>query len=178
MRLSKTKTGKRRSPMSGIKLLKRSRLLKLPLEPKLQKRDPFIHTVSNILLTSLETNRSARSNASKASFRSQVAAEKAKRAQEKPEWDRSTVASDKKQTVEDKVASRIAGDILANNQKIKGVHSNQSIKKLLEREAKRQLLAETGGVYHEPTVSKLVERGNLDKDDPSNLPHLHKCPYV
>ena len=52
------------------------------------------------------------------------------------------------------------------------------MKKMLEREAKRQLLAETGGEYIPPTVATLVERGNLDKDDPSNLPHLHKCPYV
>ena len=52
------------------------------------------------------------------------------------------------------------------------------MKKLLEREAKKQLLAETGGEYKPPVLSKIVERGGIDKDDPSNLPHLHKCPYV
>jgi hypothetical protein len=52
------------------------------------------------------------------------------------------------------------------------------MKKILEREAKKQLLAETGGVYNPPTVSKINERGTLDENDPSNLPHLHKCPYV
>ena len=52
------------------------------------------------------------------------------------------------------------------------------MKKMLEREAKRQLLAENGGEYVAPTVTTHIEKGTLDKEDPSNLPHLHKCPYV
>ena len=43
---------------------------------------------------SYKTDRSKRSNASRASFKSQVAAEKIKQAAEKPEWDRSTVNSE------------------------------------------------------------------------------------
>lgn len=63
--------------------------------------------------------------------------EKKKAAQEKAEWDKSTVTSEKKTSVEDRVAQRIAGDILKDNNKLRGVHSKESIKKILEKEAKR-----------------------------------------
>jgi hypothetical protein len=43
--------------------------------------------------------------------------------------------------------------VLRDNAKLKGVHSNTSIKKLLEREAKKQLIAETGGNYSGPVIS-------------------------
>ena len=63
---------------------------------------------------------------------------KAKRAEkEKSEWDRSTVVSDVPRTVEDKMASKIANEMLKDNPKLKGVHSNMSLKKILEKEAKR-----------------------------------------
>ena len=48
---------------------------------------------------------SGASNASRASMKSQVAAMKKKQAADKAEWDRSTVASKNKGTVEDRVAS-------------------------------------------------------------------------
>jgi len=81
---------------------------------------------------------SKRSAASNTSYKKRVAAEK-KMQGENNEWDRSTVASEKKQilTAEDKVAARIANEVLKDNQKLRGVHSNQSIKKILEKEAKR-----------------------------------------
>ena len=52
----------------------------------------------------------------------------------KLEWDnRSTVASQKeKPSVEDKMASKIAKEILQGNNKLRGVHSNVSMKKILE----------------------------------------------
>ena len=81
--------------------------------------------------------------------------------------------------MEDRVAARIANEVLRDNNKLRGVHSNQSIKKILEKEAKRQLLIETnGGIYNPPVMSKVVERGIVNKADPSNLPYLHKCPAV
>jgi hypothetical protein len=105
--------------------------------------------------------------------------EKRRAAVEKNEWDRSTVASDRKKTVEERVAARIASDVLKDNQKLRGVHSKESMKKILEREAKRQLLLETnGGVYAPPTVARVELRAPMNTGDPSNLPHLHKCPYV
>ena len=98
----------------------------------------------------------------------------------KQEWDKTTVASESKnQNVEDRIASKIATEMLKDNQKLRGVHSNQSIKKILEKEAKRQLLLETnGGIFVQPVISKIVERGVMNKSDPSNLPYLHKCPAV
>ena len=77
------------------------------------------------------------------------------------------------------MASMIANQVLKDNQKLRGVHSNQSMKKILEREAKRQLLIETnGGVYNPPVMAKINERGEVNKADPSNLPYLHKHPAV
>ena len=49
--------------------------------------------------------------------------------------------------MEDRIASKIATDLLNENQKLRGKHSKQSLKKVLEREAKKQLLLETGGTY-------------------------------
>jgi len=98
--------------------------------------------------------------------------------QEKSEWDRSTVVSDVPRTVEEKLASRIANEMLKENPKLKGVHSNMSLKKILEKEAKRQLLAETGGEYNAPIISKVVTHERNTRTDPSNLPYLHKCPAV
>ena len=70
-------------------------------------------------------------------MKSRVAAEKRKEAAKQDEWDRSTVTSQNKRTVEERVASQIAADILKDNGKLQGVHSKQSMKKLLEREAKK-----------------------------------------
>lgn len=112
-------------------------------------------------------------------MKSRIAEEKAKSSKRGNDWDRSTVASEsKKPTLEDKMASQIAMEVLKDNQKLKGVHSNQSMKKILEREAKRQLLLETGGVFNPPVMAKLVERGRINSNDPSNLPYLHKHPAV
>ncbi len=56
------------------------------------------------------------------------------------EWDASVRSEVGKPSVEDKVAQRLANEILKDNQKLKGVHSNQSIRLLLEKEAKKQLM--------------------------------------
>jgi hypothetical protein len=71
------------------------------------------------------------------SLRSRVESEKKKSAQQVPEWDKTTTTSKAKHSVEDKMASQIANELLRDNQKIRGIHSNVSIKKMLEREAKR-----------------------------------------
>lgn len=46
------------------------------------------------------------------------------------------------------------------------------------REAKKQLLMETGGKYDGPVISKVQDRGVIDRSDPSNLPYLNKNPAV
>jgi len=50
-----------------------------------------------------------------------------------------STASKKEQaaTTEDRIASKIAAEVLRDNQKLKGVHSGASIKKILEKEAKK-----------------------------------------
>ena len=120
---------------------------------------------------------SYRSTKSKASYMSQV--KEAKKAeQQNSEWDRTTVVSGVPRTVEEKLASKIANEMLKENPKLKGVHSNMSLKKILEKEAKRQLLAETGGEYNPPIISKVITHERNTRTDPSNLPYLHKCPAV
>lgn len=71
------------------------------------------------------------------SMRSRVDAEKKKEAAAKADWDRTTVTSRREMAVEDKVAAKIASEMLKDNQKLRGVHSNVSIKKIIENEAKR-----------------------------------------
>lgn len=69
--------------------------------------------------------------------------------------------------------------MLRDNAKLRGIHSNNSIKVLLEKEAKKQmLLAKNGGEYSGPLIAITTEKGNRDKADPSNLPYLHKNPAV
>ena len=110
------------------------------------------------------------------SMKSRIAEEKKRESQVQPDWMSTT--SSKKNTTEDRVAARIAQEVLRDNAKLRGVHSNTSIKKLLEREAKKQLLAEGGGNYQGPVISQIKERGERDPADPSNLPYLNKCPAV
>lgn len=40
-------------------------------------------------------------------------------------------------TAEDRIAQKIASEVLKDNAKLRGVHSGASIKKILEREAKK-----------------------------------------
>lgn len=76
------------------------------------------------------------------------------------------------------MASQIAAEVLKDNHKLRGVHSKDSIKKILEKEAQRQLKMANGGEYLPPKVSVHVDRESLNKMDPSNLPYLHKNPAV
>lgn len=92
----------------------------------------------------------------------------------RPDWDKSVKSY--KPTTEDRVAARLANEILKDNVKLRGVHSGNSIKKLLEKEAKRQLLE--GNEYKAPVVSIIREKEVRDPADPSNLPYLHKNPAV
>ena len=75
------------------------------------------------------------------------------------------------------MASKIAAEVLKDNNKLRGVHSKESIKKILEKEALRQMQM-NGGEYQAPVISRIVEKSMIDKSDPSNLPYLHKNPAV
>ena len=120
---------------------------------------------------------SSKTAASKKSLRSQVLEAIEEEGQNKPEWDGS-VRGDK-QTTEDRIARRLANEVLRDNAKLRGVHSASSIKKLLEKEAKKQLLANNGEPYKGPVVSIIKEKElNKDEIDPSYLPYLHKNPAI
>lgn len=83
----------------------------------------------------LETGASQASNASYIQRKDAARAEAASR----KEWDASTTASQRGMDEEDKIAAKIAAEVLKDNAKLRAVHSGQSIKMLLEREAKRQM---------------------------------------
>lgn len=71
----------------------------------------------------------------------------------------------------------MATEVLRDNAKLRGVHSATSIKRLLEKEAKKQLMAFDG--YKGPVVSVIKDK-EIKKDelDPSYLPYLHKNPAI
>lgn len=76
-------------------------------------------------------------------------------------------------TDEEKIAKIVADQVLANypvfsNQNLKSVHSNASVRRMLEREAKNQLLS--------PIITTIKEE--KPKPDISNLPYLHRNPAV
>jgi hypothetical protein len=66
------------------------------------------------------------SGVSKASFTSRVKEAKQKEAEERPEW-QSTTSERKKISAEDRMAHKIAAEVLKDNQKLRGVHSKNSI---------------------------------------------------
>lgn len=79
------------------------------------------------------------SRASKASYVSRVSEAKRQEAEDKPEWNGSVTSSKKRQNAEDRIATKIAAEVLRDNAKLRGIHSNNSIKVLLEKEAKKQI---------------------------------------
>lgn len=74
------------------------------------------------------------------------------------------------------MAAKIASEVLKDNAKLRGVHSKESIKRILEKEALRQMKLQNE--YPEPIISRINEKQPVDRADPSNLPYLHKNPAV
>lgn len=132
------------------------------------KKDPEDDTRSAI------TYNSSKTAASKKSLRSQVLEAIQEEGTQKPEWDRSTKGENK--TTEERIATRLASEVLRDNAKLRGVHSASSIKRLLEKEAKKML--NNGEPYKGPIVSVIKEREAKDELDPSYLPYLHKNPAI
>ena len=109
---------------------------------------------------------------------SRVSEARRKEEAERPEWNQS-VTSSKKPTAEDRIATKIAAEVLRDNANLRGVHSKNSIKMLLEKEAKKHMAAAAnGGEYTGPVIAVTQEKGKVKKSDPSNLPYLHKNPAV
>lgn len=97
--------------------------------------------------------------------------------QDKPEWDISQAGHDGKARDEQELlASRLANEVLDQYPNLKNVHSKQSVKVMLESEARKQL--EEGGVYSGPMVATHKDHMKKEKVEASNLPYLHKNPAI
>lgn len=121
--------GKTNSFRSGMKRRSRKTLGARPYASATLKRRAKHHSVSLLKTNLLE------SKASNTSYMERISQAK-KEAEQKPEWDKS-VTSEKRNAIEDKMASKIAMEVLRDNAKLRAVHSGNSIKHLLEREAKK-----------------------------------------
>ena len=102
------------------------------------------------------------------SYKSRLAEEKQKDAETRSQW---TTSTRRELSAEDKLAQKIAKEVLAENTKLRGVHSGASIKQILEREAKRQIQMEA------PRVATHNVQGEKGMDV-NNLPYLHKNPAI
>ena len=63
----------------------------------------------------------------------------AKEERSKQDFDAGSLTSEQRnKKAEDRMAAKIAAEVLKDNQKLRGVHSKESIKKILEKEALKQ----------------------------------------
>jgi hypothetical protein len=126
---------------------------------------------------SIRTSITGRSNISKKSeIMNQIQREEM---EHKENWDSSTVGEKKKKpTAEEKLASRLADQIMEANPNLKNVHSKTSMKKMLEAEAAKQLGTTGGGVYQGPKVATVKDHEMNTNVQASNLPYLHKNPAI
>jgi hypothetical protein len=74
--------------------------------------------------------------------------------------------------VEEKIAKNLADEVLRNYPNMKGVHSNVSIRKLLEAEAAR--------VMNEPILRPVITTVMREKQpmNANTLPYLHRNPAI
>ena len=99
---------------------------------------------------------SAATGVSKQSYTKRMAEAKEK-AETKSEWDNGSATSEvRNKRAEDRMASKIAAEVLKDNQKLRGIHSKESIKKILEKEALKQM--QIPSEYPQPVVARTVER--------------------
>lgn len=125
-----------------------------------------------------DDNKSVTSNGSKKSvqsIKSQIREER-KIDDKASDWDGSTTG--KKQIgVEERIAKLVADEILKNNPNLRSVHSNNSIRKLLEREAAKMVEDDTMRPNPVIATTKDYTLGRSE-NHPSNLPYLHRNPAI
>jgi hypothetical protein len=132
----------------------------------------------NKSVASIRTSITGRSRMSKMSKKSELMDEIKREDKQKEDWDTSTNADRQKKTVEERLASKLADQILENNPNLKGVHSKVSMKRMLEKEAAKQLIENDGGAYAGPKVATLKDHEMNKNVEASNLPYLHKNPAI
>jgi len=99
---------------------------------------------------------------------------------ERKDWDNLSTTTTKKKnavTVEERIAKHVADEILRNNTEFRHFHSNNSIRKILEKEAKKHI-EESKGIRAPEIVSNKEYFSRKDVQDPNNLPYLHRNPAV
>lgn len=87
-------------------------------------------------------------------------------------------------TLEDRIAKNVADEILRTYKHLGNIHSNTSVRKILEREAHKQLHegieflsmlgSVPGPVIH---ITKPIDK-TKSSIDPNNLPYLHRNPAI
>ena len=99
----------------------------------------FVGTVDMDTMYSFAEQDDARKEVAEA--KQQIEARKAEQAKKdaetKSQWNDSVTSSKRGLTTEDKLAQKIAQEVLRDNAKLRGIHSGASIKHILEKEAKR-----------------------------------------
>ncbi|CAD8186179.1 unnamed protein product [Paramecium pentaurelia] len=93
--------------------------------------------------------------------------------QGKQDWEKTTSNGDQKASLEDRIAKHVADEILNQYKNISNVHSNSSIRKILEREAKKTLQEQC---IPGPLIS-IIKNEKMPKD-PNTLPYLHRNPAI
>jgi len=91
---------------------------------------------------------------------------------EQQEWDKFTTSHKSAVDLEDRIAKNLADEVLRNYPGLKGVHSNVSIRKLLEAEAAK--------VINEPIVRPVITTIVKEKQpmNANTLPYLHRNPAI
>ncbi|KRX04008.1 hypothetical protein PPERSA_12455 [Pseudocohnilembus persalinus] len=84
------------------------------------------------------------------------------RAQQDKDWDKSTTNGEKV-TIEQRLVKHIADEILRNNRFLRNIHSNSSLRALLENEAQRQLKQKE--VQEGQIISKIEGIENLENPE-------------
>lgn len=100
------------------------------------------------------TQKTSQSRASQLSYAKRM--DQAKKENQNQDFDTGSLTSEARtKKLENQMAQRIASEVLANNPKLKGVHSKESIKKILEKEALKHM--QEGGIS-EPIVARINEK--------------------
>jgi hypothetical protein len=97
---------------------------------------------------------------------------------ERKEWDTLTTSTKKNVTsIEERLAKHVADEILRNNTEFRHFHSNNSVRKILEKEAQK-MMEENKGLKGPEIVSNKEYFSRKDVRDPNNLPYLHRNPAI
>ncbi|CAD8164742.1 unnamed protein product [Paramecium octaurelia] len=141
-------------------------------EQKQEQREPDIYDKISQSLGKNDEARSVHSEKTQNSI-NQLRKKQEQLEQGKQDWDKTTSNGDQKASLEDRIAKHVADEILNQYKNLSNIHSNSSIRKILEREAKKTLL-ETG--LPGPVIS-VIKNEKMPRD-PNTLPYLHRNPAI